>query len=444
MAEQLFFSRDAKLYVAFENSAGVTQHLWEIPILDGFSFSQATNSSEITLSEMESTAGVSRRGRRLFNDSLAPAEWSFSTYVRPYALATDGDKVHAVEEVLWALMMGADTFDGSKFTYAGGPGDVSTPAVVATGSKFTFDQSNRSTLGTATFYFVMETGISGAIDPLVYKLEKGVVNEASIDFDVDGIATVNWSGFAKQIIDVTPRVVFEADGAGTKSVTNSNATIAAGDLYIDGSADNAFSILATAGADIANSTLVAAIDEAISSTNTFIRNRLTQVEITSQLLATGALAGKGSGVYSINLTGGNITISNNITYLTPEELGTVNIPIEHVTGSRSVSGSMTCYITHDADTEQTANAGSSSDFFNDLTSAAALELVVNDFEMIFKIGGTNVALPRLNVKLPQAHVEIPTHSIEDVISLETTFHGLPSTISNTDEATLTYFGVAPD
>ena len=64
MAEQLYFSRDSKCFIEFDSV------VWEIPVLDGFSFSQANNSSEITLSEMESSAGISRRGRRAFNDSL--------------------------------------------------------------------------------------------------------------------------------------------------------------------------------------------------------------------------------------------------------------------------------------------------------------------------------------------------------------------------------------
>ena len=81
MAQQLYFSRDSMMFLEFDS------FVWEIPVLDGFSFSQATNSSEITLNEMESSAGVSRSGRRAFNDSLAPGEWSFSTYVRPFTAA---------------------------------------------------------------------------------------------------------------------------------------------------------------------------------------------------------------------------------------------------------------------------------------------------------------------------------------------------------------------
>ena len=88
MAEQLYFSRDTKMFLEFDGT------VWSIPVLDGFSFSQATNSTEVSLNEMESAGGVSRRGRRAFNDSLAPAEWSFSTYVRPFTAASGLSLIH--------------------------------------------------------------------------------------------------------------------------------------------------------------------------------------------------------------------------------------------------------------------------------------------------------------------------------------------------------------
>ena len=84
MATNLFFSRDTKVYIELFNSSGSSTGVFEVPVLDGFSFSQAQNSTEVTLAEMENSAGVSKRGRRVFNDSLAPVEWSFSTYVRPF------------------------------------------------------------------------------------------------------------------------------------------------------------------------------------------------------------------------------------------------------------------------------------------------------------------------------------------------------------------------
>ena len=64
MASKLYFSRDTKVIAHMPQSAAATKSMfYDIPVLDGFSFSQATNTSEITLNEAQSTAGASRRGR---------------------------------------------------------------------------------------------------------------------------------------------------------------------------------------------------------------------------------------------------------------------------------------------------------------------------------------------------------------------------------------------
>ena len=69
MAQQLYFSRDTRMFIQFRNTTDNTElaadlgkgALWEIPVLDGYSFSQATNTSEIALAEMESSAGISSK-----------------------------------------------------------------------------------------------------------------------------------------------------------------------------------------------------------------------------------------------------------------------------------------------------------------------------------------------------------------------------------------------
>tara|TARA_B100002019_G_C21268163_1_gene600596 strand:+ start:825 stop:1979 length:1155 start_codon:yes stop_codon:yes gene_type:complete len=381
--DTLYFSRDTKVFIKIGTA------IWEVPVLDGFSFSQATNSTEVTLAEMEDSAGSSKRGRAIFNDSLAPVEWSFSTYVRPFKSAgtnTAGNASkngttnhHAVEEVLWALMVGDASYTATSdsaepaftgFTYGSDDLDIA------------FSSSNKSTLGTADIFFVLGSGKS---NPTVYKCASAVVNEASIDFDIDGLATINWSGFGSTLTQ--------------------------------------------------DSTPTATVYEDITATDNFIRNRLSVLEITAN--DTTTFPGSGSGVYTLTLTGGNITVSNNISYITPEELGTVNSPVGHVTGARSVSGSFSCYLGLDSGT----NTGTSTDFFNDMTSTAAKAKITNSFSTTFNVGGTS-ATPRMEFAMPTAHFEIPAHSIEDVISLETTFNGLPSTIGGTNEATIKYVGAA--
>lgn len=417
MANNLYFSRDTKLYATFKNASGTVQAAFELPILDGFSFSQANNTSEITLSEMESSTGVSRRGRRLFNDSLAPAEWSFSTYVRPFESAgtdyVNGDN-HAVEEVLWAQMAGADTYDETLDEFQSAKfANALVTDTDGTDLNINFASSNRAVLQPMDLYFVMETN---AAEPVVYKLQDAVVNEANITFEVDGIATIEWSGFAKDIKDWTS----------STSVSATPTAASAGNIILDSTANNQFNY-------DTGSTLVTAKDEGVSATDNFIRNRLTQLSITAADTTTFPGASS-NGVYTLTLTGGSITISNNIEYLTPEEIGKVNLPLENVTGARAVTGSFTCYVNY----VDGANNGTSTDFFQDFKSTAALDIVTNEFALTFNIGGTTGK--RLAAAMAKAHIEIPVTSIEDVISFETSFHGLGTSISDSDEITLSYFG----
>ena len=388
MADTLFFSRDTKVYVAPLNAAGaeVAGAIWEIPVLDGFSFSQATNSSEITLNEMEASGGGSRRGRKMFNDSYAPAEWSFSTYARPfksasYAAGGADNQVahHAVEEALWAMMVG----NAAYTVPTGSQVSVWTQGLTQDGTDLDIDftDSNTSVLGTANIYFVL--GKMGET-ATTYKISNCCINEASIDFDIDGIATIAWSGMGTII---------------------SEASAPTASRY-----------------------------EAIGSTTNFIRNRLTQLVMTTaddHLLASGESADGDSDAetYALTLTGGNITISNNMTFLTPETIGVVNQPLGHVTGTRTIGGSFTCYLN--------STAASSMDLFERIIEDT--DTITNNFDLNFKVGGGS-SVPRIEFNMAACHLEVPTHSIDDVISLEVNFHALGTDISSTDEIAIKYVG----
>ena len=420
MATQLYFSRDTKVYVEFDSK------VWELPVLDGFSFSQANNTSEITLNEMESSAGVSRRGRRAFNDSLAPGEWSLSTYVRPFTSAGSGNgaadgaaETHAVEEVLWAMMAGADNYDPATYDFDRGGNNVITPA--SSSSAVSFDQSNKSTLGTANIYFVM-----GDANRTVIKLKDAVVNEASLDFEIDGIATISWSGQCSEVIDFTANTIEANTLPSNGDNTIGAVAVAVGDVWLDSNDSHRLYVMTNVASSSEASTTYP-INEKTADTSNFIRNRLTTLTVNGTN-TTGLQSS-----YDLTLTGGNVTISNNVSFITPEEIGLVNIPVGHVTGTRSVSGSFTCYMS--VDTTQRGGAGNlSRDLFDDLR--ALTTTVTNNVGLTFSIGGSSGN--RLEVVCATAHLEIPTHSIEDVISLETNFQALPQTIDDTDEVTLTY------
>lgn len=425
MADQLYFSRDTKCYVEFNNV------VWEMPVLDGFSFSQSNSTSEIALAEMEDSSGNSRRGRRAFNDALDPGEWSFSTYVRPFTSAGSGTgnyaaaETHAVEEVLWAMFAGATSYNTTSDHYERGSGnDVIT---VGSDTAVGFGQSNKTTSGVGNIYFVL-----GDDNRSVVKLKDSVVNEATIDFDIDGIATINWSGLCSEVLDFTGSTIEDTVQPTDGDTTQDGTAIAIGDVWLDSNDGYRLYVLTnvTDGSEASTDYR----NEDINETDNFIRNRLTQLDIaldSSQRDPDSDSTNELQASYSLTLTGGSLTFSNNISYITPEELGKVNTPFAHITGGRAFGGSFTCYLTLDT---STFDSTKSRDLFDDLRSAS--NVVTNSFDLTFKIGGGSGN--RLEVNFPEAHLEIPTHSIEDVISLETNFMALPSTIDNTDEATLTY------
>jgi hypothetical protein len=383
----LQFTRNAKIYIELGSD------IWQVPVLDGFSFTQAINASEITINEAGET---SRRARLLFNDNLAPVDWSFSTYVRPFETAGGGSpgdgtwadtagNVHAVEEVLWAMLAGADTFTDGTGQWQGNSGttNVNTHVNGATNT-FNFNASNVSKFSDSfNIYFSFEDGSNIQ----VYKITQAVVNSATIDFDIDGIATIQWSGFGKQVVD-------------------EKTTVPTRTIY-----------------------------EALTNTSNFIRNRISTVElIRTDLLLGSPGAGDTSSpiadTYTIILTGGSITIENNLTYLVPEELGLVNVPLANVTGPRSISGNITCYLDNDQANDK------SGELFADLV--ADTSTVRNVFNMAVNVGGTGN--PSVAFDLPTAHLEVPVINVEDLLTLDVTFHGqvADGNVDNTDEATIIY------
>ena len=417
-----FFSRDTKVFMthSLDGSTAKTA-LYEIPVLDGFSFSQGTNTSEVTLNEAATSAGYSKRGRAMFTDSFAPAEWSFSTYMRPTtsgsaapSAATDGvtngqhagnAKKFAVEGPLWSAMSAKD--------YDKGTGSDSTATMTDyEPNVFNFANSNQVTLGVFDLFFVLgaskdsegNTYTTGTDGVTVYKVSDCSIGSASVDFDIEGLAQVAWSGNGKSVEEVATLETRATDS----------------------------------GNSITGTTTLGIVNEGISSSSNFIRQKLTDLAISfdvSESTGTlGALNVDGNDVtYGVTLTGGNITIENNLTYLTPETLGTVNLPLGHVMGTRSVSGNFTCYL------NDTANG--SLDLFERLQESRGV--ITNAFDLNFGIGGSGNT-PRCNIEVGKAHLELPAHSFEDVVSVDVAFHGLATDLSSataadaTNEVKVTY------
>jgi hypothetical protein len=297
--------------------------------------------------------------------------------------------VHAaIEEVLWANFV-------ANATPAVATPEAYTPAGTITRNTTAsmtvgFGNSNVLTLGTFDLVFVL----GGARQPdanyevdgetTIYRLNNCSINEVGITFDLDGIATLSWSGMGGRVREEIP--AFNATGA---------------------------------------------IRRAVDSSNTFIRNKLTAVD----LVRTDDGSNK---PYSVVLTGGSLTFSNNLSYLTPEVLGRVNSPLGHTTGARTVGGSITAYLDN--------KTNGTMDLFEDLANST--DKVNNAFTLDIYVGGKAGAnlpnAPGIQFAFPNVQLEIPTHSLDDVVSVEITFAALPTSISAADEVeAIRYVGVTP-
>jgi hypothetical protein len=384
---------------------GTNANTFRVGVLDGYSFSQGSDATDVVINEAGATPN---RGQKRFNDSLPPAEWSFSTYVRPYKHGTNSsgtDGTHSMcENILWAAIAGKDITGGAL-------SGTSAAAVTldSTDADVSFARSEHHELLKLSIFFALEN--------TTYRLNECQVNQAEIDFSIDGIATIAWSGNSTTIDQITtpmedPNTVFSTASSDTGGAYSANASINNAEAlnYVD-----------TTGPDDAD----------------YLRNKLSTLTLTTAEQGSGASSGGlDSKTYDIAITGGSITIANNITYVTPETLGLIDKPIGSFSGARQISGSLTMYLNT---TGSSGSGNGSNQLLADL--AGATDLVRNSFDMSLFMGGGSSDTPIVEFDLPRAHLQVPTIEVADLISVGVEFAAHGSDITNADEMTVKYKGL---
>ena len=370
---------------------------FRVGVLDGYSFSQGSESTDVTINEAGATPN---RGSKRFNDSLPPAEWSFGTYVRPFKHGTNswrqsGD-MDMVENILWSSVSGKDICDGALTS-------TSAPSVVvdSTDADVTFERSEHHELLKLSIYFALEN--------TTYRLNEAQVNQVEIDFSIDGIAQLTWSGNATTIDQVSTAIEDPSKTLHAKpSGTDTSVTTA---TYVEG-----YNYADSTGPDDAD----------------YLRNKLSTLTLACLAQGGGSSAGGlDATTYDINITGGSITIANNVTYVTPETLGIIDKPIGSFTGSRQITGNLTCYL----DTK----SNGSNQLLTDL--AGATNLVSNVFDMSLFMGGASSAVPVVEFDIPKAHMTVPTIETGDLISTSVEFAAHGTDLLTGDEMTVKYKGL---
>lgn len=379
---RVFFTTNVDTYgvvnsTGFASGAYGTGNTWEIQVQDGFSFSQNTTTETVTLNEAGATPN---RGQRNFNTALEAVDFSFSTYMRP---RDAGTSIDAEEGVLWNAMFSSTAIPaGTATTNAWQPGANSATCTLVNSGKHQLQQ------------FGLIIILSGT----TFVIDNCVMDTATIDFGLDAIASIAWAGKGATLRQLSTTI--------TPTVSGSVVTLTGGGFT---------------GTNTANYK---------NTTAPYLANKLSTVALDTDI-------GAGGTAYTVALTGGNITFANNVTYLTPANLGVVNQPIVYFTGTRAISGTMNAYLR--------SGSGNTASLLASMLSNSAT--ATNPaFYMKISIGGNSSATTRVDIEMPAVMLAIPTVATEQVVSTTISFTAQGSAsnafdIEQLNEATITY--VAP-
>ena len=126
-----------------------------------------------------------------------------------------------------------------------------------------------------------------------------------------------------------------------------------------------------------------------------------------------------------------------MTYLTPEELAIVNLPLAGFAGNRVTSGSFTAYL----NTGAQGTGGLLQDMLAKIQTS-----VSNNFHIKFRMGGASTVTPRVDFDILHANLSVPTTNVEDLITTEISFSAKPwddtnneASFEDTNELTITYY-----
>ena len=418
---------------------------FEVQVLDGFTFSQNLNSEAVTLAE---AGNAPVRGQRNFNTSLAPVDFSFSTYIRPRNQST---RITAEDSVLWNALLsdtaistptsltavtavtvsnsglvsiagtaitgvlpasgefvvlsgvsgttpaGNDKFVNSVGQVVGTPSatlvtvqlvNYSPVAITATTlvtastvkySRAAWSESNASysqiTCGVSDKNQLQKFGMLFLVDQVMYAVDNCALNQVTVDFGIDQIATAQWTGQA---------TVLRQFGAG---IVANNGTFSSGTT-----------------ADVGTGAYTAK-----DTTAGYITNKLSTVSL-SAVKAIGSSISAGD-TYLVPLTGGSITINNNITYITPANIGVVNTPVTYYTGTRAISGNLNAYL-------RTGTSNETGELLKDMLAETA-NAIEPMFSLGINIGGAGTV--RVVMDMPSVTVGVPTVDVQQVVSTSIAF-----------------------
>lgn len=305
---------------------------------------------------------------------------SFNTALEPvdfsmstYMRPADGGvNITCEESVLWNAM------------FATAPvGDI--------GAAWTEDVTNATlVVANSNSHQLQKFGMIIVIDGVSYIIDNCALDSATVDFGLDAIAMTAWAGKGAILRQI----------AGLTATTGATVTFGGG---------------------------LVGTSKGKDTTAPFIANKLSTVSLAKEINGTGT-------AYTLAITGGSLTIANNLTYLTPANLGVVNRPFTYFTGTRAISGSLNCYLR--------AGSTNSAGLLADMLAGSTTD-VDPAFAVQIEVGGAANAT-RVEFEMPAAVLTIPAVATEQVISTTINFTAQGSTggafeIGEANELEVRYF-----
>ena len=446
---RVFFTTNVNGSGVVQNTGFTTANTYEIQVLDGFTFSQNTNSDTVTINEA-GTAPV--RGQRNFNTSLAPVDFSFSTYIRPFNATTS---ITAEESVLWNSLFGSyDTGTAANTVTLGGTVSSATYAFANGNGTITITGTGMTYAGIAVNDWVVIGGLTGTADLTIVNNAAKVTGLSATSITLE-LATPKAAGAAITGITIGSVKFYKAAWAPVASTyslvtsggSNVNQLLKFGMIFVVDNAvyvvdncamgqvsvDFGLDAIATAawtgqGTALSENTTITLATLVAGSTAKrtdaqFITNKLSTVSM-SLVNAIGAAAAGTS--YAVALTGGNITINNNITYITPANLGVVNVPATYYTGTRAVTGTLNAYL------KTGTGVGSTGELLKNML-AGITGSVEPMATLSIAIGGSANAT-KVILDMPSVTFSIPSVDVQQVVSTAINFTAQGYTPSATANA----------
>ena len=466
-------------------SAMTSSNTWELQVLDGFGFSQNTTSETVTLNESgatpvrgqrtfntqldpvdfnmttymrpykSSTTTKAEEGvlwNALFSAGTiggASGAWKDGTYDNPAEVTLDNSDKHQLQKFGLIIVMDSTAFVIDDCVLNTATVDFGIDAIASVqwaGQAKSIRQVTAPTFSgtdmTGTIVGAFTAKVTTA--PFIANKLSVCSVESQISPGSIGSVTVGTAGTG---YTSAPTVAFAAPF--TATAWSSAGTVALNDYISSG--DNYYKVIDLTGGSALGTTTpthlsgvenngnaeLEWVGRRATGTATISGGGVSGIAITDSGAGyTSAPAitfsgGGGSGAaatatlsssYSVPLTGGNLTISNNVSYLTPAILGTVNQPATYFTGTRAVSGSLTAYL----------RTGTGTGSLMSALLASKETDVAPAYNINIKVGGTTGTYVEFDI--PAGVLQIPTIATEQVVSTTINFTAAGSTAGSFDIA----------